>query len=291
MNTFNDRVPGDPRRRTRRSRRGPPRLADYGVQGNAMSAATVSQLPWMWLVSRASGLMLLVLFSTVFVLGISTRLGAQLRSMPRCTLADSSDSGPVLRGAPRSPRGDCHARSLRIDRMVGGRPALHRSLQVTHGESRRIGSGSRSSRSHHQLGPETAGPPVVACGALAGLRIVAAGLHAFAQRRERHEHLVGRHAGLGLRQRRCSCRGRPDPLFQTVPEEGNPAAELGRSRGRSAPVQGLDHELDTSADGSKGGGGSGEHGEPAAPVTQPMGARGVGGAPRAPRRPSATPVI
>ena len=42
----------------------------------------------MWLVSRASGLMLLVLFSTVFVLGISTRLGAHLRSMPRFAVAE-----------------------------------------------------------------------------------------------------------------------------------------------------------------------------------------------------------
>ena len=48
----------------------------------------MSQLPWMWLVSRASGLMLLVLFSTVFVLGISTRLGARLRSMPRFAVAE-----------------------------------------------------------------------------------------------------------------------------------------------------------------------------------------------------------
>ena len=53
-----------------------------------MSAAAVSQLPWMWLVSRASGLILLVLFSTVFVLGISTRLGAQMRSMPRFAVAE-----------------------------------------------------------------------------------------------------------------------------------------------------------------------------------------------------------
>jgi sulfoxide reductase heme-binding subunit YedZ len=51
------------------------------------ASSAVSQLPWMWLVSRASGLMLLVLFSTVFVLGISTRLGTRLRSMPRFAVA------------------------------------------------------------------------------------------------------------------------------------------------------------------------------------------------------------
>ena len=50
--------------------------------------AAVNQLPWMWLVSRASGLMLLVLFSTVFVLGISTRLGTRLRSIPRFAMAE-----------------------------------------------------------------------------------------------------------------------------------------------------------------------------------------------------------
>ena len=50
--------------------------------------AAVNQLPWMWLVSRASGLMLLVLFSAVFVLGISTRLGTRLRSIPRFAMAE-----------------------------------------------------------------------------------------------------------------------------------------------------------------------------------------------------------
>ncbi len=54
-----------------------------------MSAGTaVAQLPWMWLVSRGSGLMLLVLFSTVFILGISTRLGAHLKTLPRFAVAE-----------------------------------------------------------------------------------------------------------------------------------------------------------------------------------------------------------
>jgi sulfoxide reductase heme-binding subunit YedZ len=52
------------------------------------TGSVVSQLPWMWLVSRASGVMLLVLFSTVFVLGVSTRLGTRLGSMPRFAVAE-----------------------------------------------------------------------------------------------------------------------------------------------------------------------------------------------------------
>ena len=52
------------------------------------TGAVVSQLPWMWLVSRASGVMLLVLFSTVFVLGVSTRFGTRLRSLPRFGVAE-----------------------------------------------------------------------------------------------------------------------------------------------------------------------------------------------------------
>ena len=47
-----------------------------------------TNLPWMWLVSRGSGLVLLVLFTAVFVMGISTRLGSGSRSMPRFTVAE-----------------------------------------------------------------------------------------------------------------------------------------------------------------------------------------------------------
>ena len=54
-----------------------------------MSAiATTTNLPWMWLVSRGSGLVLLVLFTSVLVLGISTRLGSGSRSMPRFAVAE-----------------------------------------------------------------------------------------------------------------------------------------------------------------------------------------------------------
>ena len=54
-----------------------------------MSAGTgVNQLPWMWLVSRGSGLVLLVLFSAVFVLGISSRLGTFIGTMPRFALVE-----------------------------------------------------------------------------------------------------------------------------------------------------------------------------------------------------------
>ncbi len=48
----------------------------------------MTNLPWMWLVSRGSGLVLLVLFTTVFVMGISTRLGSGSRSMPRFAVAE-----------------------------------------------------------------------------------------------------------------------------------------------------------------------------------------------------------
>lgn len=50
--------------------------------------AVTSTLPWMWLVSRGSGLVLLVVFTAVLVLGISTRLGSGSRSMPRFAVAE-----------------------------------------------------------------------------------------------------------------------------------------------------------------------------------------------------------
>ena len=51
-------------------------------------AATSSHLPWMWLVSRGSGLVLLLLFTAVFVLGISTRLGSSSMALPRFAVAE-----------------------------------------------------------------------------------------------------------------------------------------------------------------------------------------------------------
>jgi len=53
---------------------------------SAIGATTT--LPWMWLVSRGSGLVLLVLFTAVFVMGISTRIGSNSRSTPRFAMAE-----------------------------------------------------------------------------------------------------------------------------------------------------------------------------------------------------------
>src|ERR1039458_1454507 len=53
---------------------------------SAIGATTT--LPWMWLVSRGSGLVLLVLFTAVFVMGISTRLGSGSASVPRFAVAE-----------------------------------------------------------------------------------------------------------------------------------------------------------------------------------------------------------
>ncbi len=50
------------------------------------AAATGSQ--GLWFVSRASGLVLLVLFSVVLVLGVSTRLGSAPRRWPRFVFAE-----------------------------------------------------------------------------------------------------------------------------------------------------------------------------------------------------------
>ncbi len=53
---------------------------------NAATAVTGSQ--GLWFVSRASGLVLLVLFSVVMVLGVSTRLGSAPRHWPRFVFAE-----------------------------------------------------------------------------------------------------------------------------------------------------------------------------------------------------------
>jgi len=54
---------------------------------NALASSGVS-LPWMWLVSRGSGLVLLLLFSAVVVLGASTRSGSPRTSRSVFVMAE-----------------------------------------------------------------------------------------------------------------------------------------------------------------------------------------------------------
>src|SRR5215469_17604276 len=51
-------------------------------------AAHAAASPGLWLVSRASGLVLLVLFSIIMVLGVATRTGATARRWPRFAVAE-----------------------------------------------------------------------------------------------------------------------------------------------------------------------------------------------------------
>ncbi len=55
-----------------------------------MSALAIASTgtPWMWLVSRGSGLALLVCLSTVFVLGVATRQGSSPRTWARFVVAE-----------------------------------------------------------------------------------------------------------------------------------------------------------------------------------------------------------
>lgn len=52
------------------------------------AAGAAPTLPWLWLVSRASGLVLLVCLSAVFVLGVATRRGSSPRAWPRFAVAE-----------------------------------------------------------------------------------------------------------------------------------------------------------------------------------------------------------
>ncbi len=54
----------------------------------AQAAATTAGSQGLWLVSRASGVVLLILFSVVMVLGVSTRTGASSRRWPRFAVAE-----------------------------------------------------------------------------------------------------------------------------------------------------------------------------------------------------------
>ena len=52
------------------------------------SAATVTGSPGLWFVSRGSGLVLLVLFTAVMVMGVAARTGATPRRWPRFAVAE-----------------------------------------------------------------------------------------------------------------------------------------------------------------------------------------------------------
>ena len=61
-------------------------MSAHVLAAPALAAATGSQ--GMWLVSRASGVILLVLFSAVMVLGVATRTGATTQRWPRFAVAE-----------------------------------------------------------------------------------------------------------------------------------------------------------------------------------------------------------
>jgi sulfoxide reductase heme-binding subunit YedZ len=54
----------------------------------AQAATTAAGSQGLWLVSRASGVVLLILFSAVMVLGVSTRTGATSKRWPRFAVAE-----------------------------------------------------------------------------------------------------------------------------------------------------------------------------------------------------------
>lgn len=60
------------------------------MSGHALAAQAVTTAgsQGLWLVSRASGVVLLILFSAVVVLGVSTRTGATTRRWPRFAVAE-----------------------------------------------------------------------------------------------------------------------------------------------------------------------------------------------------------
>jgi len=61
-------------------------MSGHVIAAQAAAAKTGSQ--GLWLISRASGLVLLILFSAVIVLGVSTRTGASSRRWPRFAVAE-----------------------------------------------------------------------------------------------------------------------------------------------------------------------------------------------------------
>ena len=67
-------------------------------------AAAVTGSQGLWFVSRASGLVLLVLLSVVMVLGVATRLGSAPRRWPRFVVRRAA---PDARAVPGRVRRRC----------------------------------------------------------------------------------------------------------------------------------------------------------------------------------------
>jgi sulfoxide reductase heme-binding subunit YedZ len=63
-------------------------MSAHVIAAQAASAGGAAGSQGLWLVSRASGLILLVLFSVVMVLGVGTRTGATTRRWPRFAVAE-----------------------------------------------------------------------------------------------------------------------------------------------------------------------------------------------------------
>ena len=153
------------------------------VRDEHVAAAAGSQ--GLWFVSRASGLVLLVLFSVVMVLGVATRLGSAPRPWP-------ASSSPSCTGRSRCSRwrsSPCTSspRSWTRTSRSAGRRRCCRScpLPDARDRPRNPGRRPRRRRAGHQPGAAPAGLPGVAGGALAGLSGLARGVRALPDGRQR----------------------------------------------------------------------------------------------------------
>ena len=179
-------------------------------------AAAVAGSQGLWFVSRASGLVLLVLFSVVIVLGVASRMGAAPRRWPRFVFVELHRTLALFLVAFLA----LHVLTAILDPFVSiGWAATvlpftsgYRTLAIGLGTLAVDLGGAVLITSVARGAP---GLPGLAGGALAGLPGVAGGVRAFPDRGQRPGDLVGRGDRVGLRGRGGNrCAGPPHSWHQ-----------------------------------------------------------------------------
>ena len=165
---------------------------------------------WLWFTSRGSGLVLLVLFTAVVVLGVATRRGAAPRRSPRFVTAELHRTLSLFAVGLLA----LHVVTAIADPYVSigwaatAVPFLspYRTMAIGLG-TLAVDLGRRGARHQRPAAPARAAR--LAGGALAGLPGLAGGVRARAARGRRPAHRLGRRHGLGIGGGRGRRAGRP----------------------------------------------------------------------------------
>ena len=216
------------------------------------SATAAAGSQGLWFVSRGSGLVLLVLFTVVMVLGTATRTNLAPARWPRFVVAELHRTLALIRGRAAGPaRRHRDPRPVRHDRLDGHRRPVRFAVPPAGHRPRHPRRRPRRRGPDNQPGPEPARIPRMARRALAGLPGLAGGIPALPPGGHRPAHHLGGRHRMGLSG--CGGDRRAGPAADHAADGARPGVSrlpaLSRSsgplshparspglRGRGAPV-------------------------------------------------------